>query len=73
MNTFMMRVHYLLNGLENLQETDLAAHKPRHRNLIGGIEHRRHRPADSSRFLRQPQRRELLTIRILKGQRTNLG
>src|SRR5258706_8143704 len=42
--TLLMRVHYLLNSLENLQETDLAAHKPRYRNLISGVEHRRHRP-----------------------------
>src|SRR6266404_5829540 len=71
--TFVMRVHHLFNSLENLQETDLPIHKSRHRNLIGGVEHRRHRPADSSGVVRQSQRRELLAIGILEGQCPDFG
>src|SRR6266404_3303598 len=63
--TFVMRVHHLFNSLENLQETDLPIHKQSHRNLIGGVEHRRHRPADSSRVRSEEHTSELQSLAYL--------
>src|SRR5437867_11795207 len=59
-----VRVHRPLHRRENVRELDLLLHKPGDCDFVRRVEHRRHRAARPPRLPGQPQRRELVRVRI---------
>ena len=68
-----VRTQGSLDGRENLQEGDLLLQESGHRNLVGGIEHRRGRASLTQDLIRQAECREPHGVRVMKRQPGDFG